>query len=49
MTTHRPYHPLPRAAYDKNIAGYVVKSAVGRGFLALAGLLDTYWRVVEMP
>ena len=37
------------AAYDKNIAGYIVKNDVGRGFVELVGLLDTYWRVVEMP
>ncbi|NJK31382.1 MAG: response regulator [Deltaproteobacteria bacterium] len=37
------------AAYDKHIAGYIVKSDVGGGFLALIEMLDSYWRIVEFP
>lgn len=37
------------AAYDRHVAGYVVKSEVGAGFIELVGLLDHYWRVVELP
>jgi CheY-like chemotaxis protein len=37
------------AAYDKNIAGYIVKADVGQGFVHVVGMLDRYWRVVEMP
>ena len=37
------------AAYDANIAGYIVKSDVGRGFLKLVELLDKYWHVVVLP
>lgn len=37
------------AAYDKHVAGYMVKSKAGEDFMQLIGLLDHYWRVVEMP
>jgi CheY-like chemotaxis protein len=36
-------------AYAFNVAGYVVKSDVGEGFVRLLTLLDTYWRIVEFP
>lgn len=37
------------AAYQRNIAGYIVKENVGREFLDAVSLLDHYWRVVELP
>jgi CheY-like chemotaxis protein len=37
------------ASYDKNVAGYIVKSDVGKGFLRVTELLDNYWRVVMLP
>jgi CheY-like chemotaxis protein len=37
------------AAYDLNVAGYIVKSTAGQDFLNLVTLLDCYWRIVEMP
>lgn len=37
------------AAYDKQVAGYMVKSKAGSDFVELIGLLDCYWRVVELP
>lgn len=37
------------ASYNFNVAGYIVKSDVGAGFVRLIGLLDHYWRVVELP
>ncbi|MEN1678210.1 MAG: response regulator [Planctomycetota bacterium] len=37
------------AAYDQHVAGYMVKSKAGEDFINLIGLLDHYWRVVEMP
>lgn len=37
------------AAYQKNIAGYIVKNQVGDGFLRVMDMLDHYWRVVELP
>jgi DNA-binding NarL/FixJ family response regulator len=37
------------AAYDLNVAGYIVKETAGQDFLKLVGLVDCYWRIVEMP
>jgi CheY-like chemotaxis protein len=37
------------AAYDKNIAGYIVKERLQYGFDELVKLLDHYWRIVELP
>jgi CheY-like chemotaxis protein len=37
------------AAYDLNIAGYILKASVGEDFLALVGLMHAYWRIVELP
>ncbi len=36
-------------AYQQHIAGYIVKSQVGDGFLRVMEMLDHYWRVVELP
>jgi len=37
------------AAYGANVAGYILKSDVGAGFVGLVALLDHYWRIVEFP
>ena len=37
------------AAYNENIAGYIVKSDVKGGFDKVINLLDCYWRVVMLP
>jgi len=37
------------AAYQKHIAGYIVKSKAGDGFLQMVEMLDRYWRIVELP
>jgi CheY-like chemotaxis protein len=37
------------ATYNLNIAGYMVKTEIGRDFLGLAEMLDCYWRIVELP
>jgi CheY-like chemotaxis protein len=37
------------AAYQHNVAGYIVKSDFGNGFLHAVRLLKHYWRVVEFP
>lgn len=37
------------AAYNKNIAGYILKDKVQNGFDGLVKLLDCYWRIVELP
>lgn len=36
-------------AYEKHVAGYIVKSNVSKEFLEVIGLLDHYWRIVEIP
>lgn len=36
-------------AYEKNVAGYILKSRVGEDFMRLIDLLDIYWRLVEFP
>ena len=38
-----------RAAYERHVAGYLVKSKVGRNFLNLTQLLDSYSRIVDFP
>lgn len=37
------------AAYDLNVAGYILKTTAGQDFLNLVGLVDFYWRIVELP
>ncbi|MCG8493303.1 MAG: response regulator [Sneathiellales bacterium] len=37
------------AAYDKNIAGYIVKSNTGDSFNAAMEMLEHYWKIVEIP
>lgn len=37
------------AAYDEQIAGYLLKSRAGRDFVELVSMLDAYWRIVEFP
>ncbi|MFK7737476.1 MAG: response regulator [Pirellulaceae bacterium] len=36
-------------AYEKNVAGYIVKSRVGEDFVNLVNVIDHYWRYVEFP
>lgn len=37
------------AAYDRHVAGYMVKNRAGEAFIDLIALLDHYWRIVELP
>ena len=37
------------AAYQHNIAGYIVKERVGEEFLDAVSLLSHYWKIVELP
>jgi CheY-like chemotaxis protein len=37
------------AAYEFNVAGYMVKSKIGKDFMDLVSMLDHYWRVIEFP
>lgn len=36
-------------AYERNVAGYFVKSNVGSGFLDVVDMLKAYWKVVRLP
>ncbi len=36
-------------AYDKNVAGYMLKSNASNSFLDALSMLEHYWRVVEFP
>ncbi len=38
-----------RAAYDRQVAGYLVKSHLGSGYAGLARILDTYTQAVLFP
>jgi CheY-like chemotaxis protein len=37
------------AAYDFNVAGYIVKERAGADFQRLINLVQGYWRIVELP
>lgn len=37
------------AAYDKNVAGYIVKERFGEEFFDVVQMLDHFWKVVELP
>ncbi len=37
------------SAYELNIAGYMMKSDLGDGFLKLTQMLQAYWQVVRLP
>jgi len=37
------------ASYNLNVAGYIVKTDVGPGFVRLVEMLDRYWRIIELP
>lgn len=37
------------AAFKHNVAGYIVKSEVGDGFIGALDLIEHYWRIVELP
>jgi len=36
-------------AYDRHVAGYMLKHSPARTFIAAISLLDHYWRVIELP
>jgi len=37
------------AAYDLNVAGYIVKQRAGQDFQRLIDMMQGYWRIVELP
>ncbi len=48
MTTSSAEEDRMRA-YDKNVAGYVLKHRLGQSFLESISMLEHYWRVIEFP
>jgi CheY-like chemotaxis protein len=48
MTTSEAEEDRVRA-YDKNVAGYVLKHRPGQSFLDSIGMLQHYWRTIEFP
>lgn len=36
-------------AYEKNIAGYIVKSDFDSSFLDSVTMLESYWKIIEFP
>ncbi len=38
-----------RQAYEKGIAGYIVKSDFDAGFTSIVGMLDAYDSIVQYP
>jgi CheY-like chemotaxis protein len=36
-------------AFNLNVAGYMLKSDVGNGFIRAVELMNSYWRLVEFP
>jgi len=36
-------------AYDRHVAGYMLKHSPARTFIDAISLLDHYWRVIELP
>ena len=37
------------AAYELNVAGYILKATAGADFMNLVNLVECYWRIVELP
>jgi CheY-like chemotaxis protein len=37
------------SAHSMNVTGYILKENAGEDFLRLFSLVDSYWRIVEMP
>jgi len=48
MTTSAAEEDRMRA-YDKNVAGYVLKHSLGQSFMESISMLQFYWRVIEFP
>lgn len=37
------------AAYNKQVAGYIVKEKAGADYMSLVTMLERYWQLVELP
>ena len=48
MTTSASLEDRARA-YERNVAGYVLKPDAGEGYATTIGALESYWRAIEFP
>ena len=48
LTTSEADEDMMRA-YERNVAGYIVKGRAGSDFLQATELLELYWKLVELP
>lgn len=48
ITTSKAEEDKARA-YEKNVAGYIVKQDPANTFMQAVALLDHYWKIVEFP
>jgi len=48
MTTSAAEEDRARA-YDRNIAGYIIKQRFGQSFLDTVSMLKNYWQVIAFP
>ncbi|MBP0483502.1 response regulator [Sagittula salina] len=48
LTTSMDAHDIEQA-YDRNVAGYLVKERAGEDFIDLVSTLESFWTVVEFP
>jgi CheY-like chemotaxis protein len=48
MTTSAAEEDRVRA-YDRNVAGYVLKHSTAHTFLQTVTMLDYFWRIIEFP
>lgn len=48
LTTSRSDEDI-MSAYREHVAGYLLKQEIDHDFLQVVGLLDHYWRIIEIP
>ncbi len=48
ITTSKAEEDKARA-YGHNVAGYIVKQDPGRTFMEAVALIESYWKIVELP
>lgn len=36
-------------SYNKSVAGYIVKQRAGEDFMSMISMLDSYWKIVDLP
>ncbi len=48
LTTSKAEQDLD-ATYNQHIAGYFVKEETGENFIDVVAVLDSYWKIVQLP